>query len=163
MLFLGSLFCLLLTARYSQMYTSGRVPGWCMPYLAKDVGGGGPACSDVCSLGPDYSVKASSLGVIQDNVRQIQSEILSNGPVFAAFWVYTDFMAYTGGVYSASKEALAQGKTGGHAVMMVGWGTDKETGQDYWLLQNSWSEKWGDKGRFKIKRGVDECGIESLG
>jgi cathepsin B len=26
---------------------------------------------------------------------------------------------------------------------------------------NSWNEGWGDKGMFKILRGVDECGIES--
>jgi hypothetical protein len=35
------------------------------------------------------------------------------------------------GVYAATAEAKAAGKTGGHAVMMVGWGTDA-VGGDYW-------------------------------
>jgi hypothetical protein len=35
------------------------------------------------------------------------------------------------GVYKVSAEAKAAGKTGGHAVMMVGWGTDA-VGGDYW-------------------------------
>ena len=35
----------------------------------------------------------------------------------------------------------------------------------YWLCANSWTEKWGDKGFFKIARGANklgnsECGIQ---
>ena len=47
---------------------------------------------------------------------------------------------------------------GGHAVEMIGWGT--ENGTPYWLIKNSWNDQWGDKGTFKIKRGNNECGIE---
>lgn len=47
----------------------------------------------------------------------------------------------------------------GHAVKIIGWGTEK--GVDYWLVANSWNTNWGDDGFFKIRRGTDECGIES--
>jgi hypothetical protein len=30
-----------------------------------------------------------------------------------------------------------------------------------WLVQNSWTSKWGDAGFFKIARGINACGIES--
>ena len=48
---------------------------------------------------------------------------------------------------------------GGHAVKIVGFGV--EGGVDYWLVANSWNSGWGDNGFFKIKKGVNECGIEA--
>lgn len=27
-----------------------------------------------------------------------------------------------------------------HAVILVGWGTDKVSGEDYWVVKNSWSK-----------------------
>lgn len=32
---------------------------------------------------------------------------------------------------------------------------------DYWLIANSYSPHWGMHGLFKIRRGTNECGIES--
>ncbi|KAL1422079.1 hypothetical protein MTO96_003887 [Rhipicephalus appendiculatus] len=76
-------------------------------------------------------------------------------PVEADFTVYDDFLSYKSGVYQAhSTKAL-----GGHAIRLLGWGT--ENGVPYWLAANSWSERWGDKGYFKIRRGNNECGIEN--
>jgi len=48
-----------------------------------------------------------------------------------------------------------------HAVQLVGYGTDKETGQDYWLVRNSWTSLWGEKGYIRILREEDApCGID---
>jgi cathepsin L len=48
-----------------------------------------------------------------------------------------------------------------HAVMLVGYGTDASSGQDYWIVKNSWSKFWGDDGYIKIRRGGNDCGIAS--
>lgn len=33
--------------------------------------------------------------------------------------------------------------------------------KSYWIVDNSWNTYWGDRGYFKILKGVNECGIES--
>jgi cathepsin F len=47
-----------------------------------------------------------------------------------------------------------------HALLLVGYGTDN--GKDYWLVKNSWGEKWGDKGYFRLLRGQGKCGVNLL-
>merc|ERR1711907_348141 len=89
------------------------------------------------------------------SVAQMQTELMTNGPLAVAFTVYSDFPTYKSGVYKHTTGSML----GGHAVEMVGWGT--EDGEDYWLIKNSWNEEWGDGGLFKIARGVNECGIEN--
>lgn len=47
-----------------------------------------------------------------------------------------------------------------HAVLVSGYGTTEE-GHDYWLVKNTWSSLWGDKGYIKIARGPKDCGIKT--
>ena len=39
-----------------------------------------------------------------------------------------------------------------HGVLAVGYGHDKTTGLDYWLVKNSWNTTWGENGYFKLKK-----------
>jgi cathepsin B len=87
-------------------------------------------------------------------VKQIMAEIMTNGPVEAAFDVYEDFTTYKSGVYQHTTGDLL----GGHAVKIIGWGVDN--GTPYWIIANSWNPSWGLNGFFWMLRGSDECGIE---
>ena len=86
------------------------------------------------------------------------------------FKVYDDFMMYKSGVYhhtGALKSQLASGsfdpfELTNHAVLLVGYGTDVATGEKYWTIKNSWGTGWGEGGYFRIRRGVDECAVESI-
>lgn len=118
-----------------------------------------PVCESKCSEA-GYSgtyatdkLKASKAYAVR-GVSQIQTDLMTHGPMYVAFTVYGDFETYKSGVYKHT----TGGFLGGHAVELVGWGT--ESGEDYWLIKNSWNEEWGDEGFFKIARGVNECGIE---
>lgn len=51
---------------------------------------------------------------------------------------------YAGGVYSSNKENDNPSTYDlNHAVVLVGYGTDEETEEDYWLIRNSWRPTWG--------------------
>ena len=99
-----------------------------------------------------YKSKLFSIKWLMDP-EAIKEDIYNNGPVNTGFMVYEDFRNYQGGVYKHTEGELL----GGHAVKIIGWG--KEDDQEYWIVQNSWSEKWGENGFFRIAMG--ECGIDS--
>jgi len=136
---------------------TGLLTDSCFPYGAG--GGNAPACETKCADGSPFTrTKAKSVGAI-NGVENMQKELMTNGPVQVAFKVYKSFMSYKSGVYSKHFWELLP--EGGHAVKVIGWGT--ESGTDYWLVANSWDTTWGDEGLFKIKRGTNECGIETMG
>merc|ERR1712048_25176 len=136
------------------------VPDACFPYSAGQ--GTAPKCPNSCVDGESWAsakVKAKTAYAIK-GVVNMQKEIMTNGPIQVAFKVYKSFMSYKSGVYK--KHVYEILPEGGHAVKIVGWGT--ESGTDYWWVANSWgTTKWGLEGYFKISRGDDQCGIETMG
>ncbi|CAP35379.1 Protein CBG17827 [Caenorhabditis briggsae] len=67
----------------------------------------------------------SSAYYVGRNFSVIQTEIMTNGPVEASFTVYEDFYIYKKGVYQYTAGEVL----GGHAIKIIGWGT--ENGTDY--------------------------------
>lgn len=96
-------------------------------------------------------------------------ELVRNGPVAVGIMVYQDFMSYKRGVYHHTEHRLSNGLTDftpfeetSHAVLVVGYGVDGQSGDKYWIVKNSWGPQWGQQGYIWIRRGTDECGIESM-
>mmetsp|Transcript_11772 Transcript_11772/g.17268 ORF Transcript_11772/g.17268 Transcript_11772/m.17268 type:complete len:105 (+) Transcript_11772:555-869(+) len=47
-----------------------------------------------------------------------------------------------------------------HTVYTIGYGTDEETGKDYWLVRNTWGPFWGEEGTIRLERTEEpNCGI----
>jgi len=129
------------------MEKKGIVTDSCFPYTAGK--GTEATCATKCADGSAWTKYSCVSGstVKATTVSEIKSEIYANGPMETGFNVYADFMSYESGVYQHVTGALE----GGHAVKIVGWGT--EGGLDYWLCANSWNTTWGIDGFFKIKQG----------
>jgi len=142
---------------WKYIQNTGLVTDACFPYGAGN--GTAPTCATKCVDSESFTrTKATSAYAI-NGVTNMQKEIMTHGPIQIAFKVYKSFMSYKSGVYSKHFWELLP--EGGHAVKVVGWGT--ESGTDYWIVANSWDTTWGLEGFFKIKRGNDECGLETMG
>jgi len=111
------------------------------------------SCVDGSNWSNDIQTVSSVYGI--NSVADAQKEIMTYGPIEACFDVYEDLLNYKSGVYIYDGHSSY---LGGHCVKISGWGV--EGGQPYWLVNNSWTTYWGDKGYFKIQRGTDMCGIE---
>jgi C1A family cysteine protease len=69
------------------------------------------------------------------------------------------FQTYKSGVLNSTE----CGTKIDHAVLAVGYGTDADSGLDYWLVKNSWATVWGDQGYIKlaIVDGEGICGVQT--
>jgi len=142
----------------------------CVPYVSGN--GSVPKCSDkedMCTNSTDSNLqlyRVLNYSQVGDfiypgrHIAAIMEALYEDGPVDATFNIFADFYNYAGGVYRHTEGAYE----GLHSVKIIGWGVETygSNNTDYWLVQNSWGD-WGPyNGYFKILRGVDECGIESL-
>jgi cathepsin B len=151
-----------LGSAWSYLKNTGIVTDTCFPYGAahwKETGVT-PACRSSCADSEAWKKQKAASAYAIHGVTNMQKDIMTHGPIQVAFMVYNSFMSYKTGVYQKLRFEFMP--KGGHAVKIIGWGTEK--GTDYWHVANSWgTTKWGDQGFFKIKRGVNECGIETQG
>ncbi len=103
------------------------------------------------------------------NELAIMEEIKNNGPVCSIIIVLNpsneptyNFYRYKSGVYGANWTHVPEQNDGFHAINIIGWGSEEVGGamQKYWLCRNSWGDKHGINGFFKIIRGRNFCFVE---
>ena len=86
-------------------------------------------------------------------VDDLKHELANSGVLLTSFYVPSDFVSYfysnPRGIYPIGGRAAGTTvqTVGGHAVEIVGWGVSG--GRDYWIVKNSYSTSWGDRGYFK--------------
>ena len=85
------------------------------------------------------------------------------GPVSIAIDArFRSFQFYKKGVYT-STECCQYPSCLDHGVLAVGYGVDKESKAEYWLIKNSWGATWGDEGYIKIARNeFNMCGVATF-
>ena len=124
------------------------------PYKGRD---------DKCHFNKD-TVGATLSGYVDvktGDENALREAVATMGPISVAIDVKDKFMLYKEGIYvdkSCSSKEL------NHGVLLVGYGTNSTSPnakvRDYWIVKNSWSEKWGENGYIKMARNQKNmCGI----
>ncbi|XP_047321535.1 cysteine protease RD19A-like [Impatiens glandulifera] len=125
------------------------------PYTGKD---GGACKFDKKKI----AASVANFSVVSLDEDQIAANLVKNGPLAVAInAVY--MQTYIGGVscpYICSKRL-------DHGVLLVGYGSSgyapiRMKEKPYWIIKNSWGENWGEGGYYKICRGRNVCGVDSL-
>jgi len=119
------------------------------PYEAED---------DVCRYNPKNrgAVDSGFVDIPSGNEAKLMAAVATVGPVSIAIDAsHESFQFYSKGVYN---EPECSSDDLDHGVLVVGYGTEK--GKDYWIVNNSWSEKWGDNGFIRMVRNrKNQCGV----
>lgn len=152
---------------WKYMADTGIVSDACFPYSSGN--GTTTPCVHTCADTESFTASKHKAKTYYRliSIENIQRDILLHGPVQTGFRVYKSFMSYKSGIYQRSWWNFLDPIMGGHAVKIVGWGTDENKKDrhgrptDYWIVANSWDTTWGEDGYFKIKKGVNMCGIEN--
>lgn len=107
------------------------------PYLRRD--------NETCKsmnlhlFGPITSFQTLDSG----NETLLKIILAQQGPISVAIDAsLRSFQSYQSGIYYD----INCSKNINHAVLLVGYGTDLRTMRDYWILKNSYGEKWGERG-----------------
>lgn len=124
------------------------------PYIAKD--------DQDCKYNAEYN-SANDTGfmdITSGSEKDLMKAVASVGPVSVAIDAgHQSFQFYQSGIYyepACSSEELD------HGVLVVGYGFEgeDEDGKKFWIVKNSWSEKWGENGYVKMaKDRKNHCGI----
>ncbi|KAG6464167.1 hypothetical protein O3G_MSEX014328 [Manduca sexta] len=97
------------------------------------------------------------VNVTSRNARALKAAIRGNGPAVVIIdSKLQSFRFYKDGVLEDNSCGRRLSQVN-HAVLAVGWG--ETNGKDYFILKNSWSEGWGDKGYVKLAAELNTCGV----
>ncbi|KAL5197145.1 hypothetical protein ABZP36_000657 [Zizania latifolia] len=99
----------------------------------------------------------------RDDDAQIRAALVWSGPL--AVGLNAAFMqTYVGGV---SCPLVCPRALVNHGVLLVGYGERGFSAlrlgyRPYWIIKNSWGEAWGEQGYYRLCRGRNVCGVDSM-
>jgi len=98
-----------------------------------------PPCTDACT-----NQDETTLG----------TNLAAKGPV--SICVYAEpWQDYMGGVLSS--DCTSDYSSLDHCVQLVGY--NKASGNNYWIIRNSWDTTWGEEGYIYVQIGSNLCGV----
>ena len=152
------------------------IPDECFLYKEKN-----DNCNKIC----DYS-KYKKKYIVNDygyiggfygasNELNMIKELRARGPIIGNIKVPVSFSLYSSGIFSDidyenneddfNRTSMIDNnifyEKVEHTITILGYG--EENGIKFWICRNSYGDDWGEKGYFRVLRGQNSIGIESMG
>jgi cathepsin X len=89
----------------------------------------------------EYGVVGEGMTDLAKRAMMIKKEVYTRGPVACGIQA-TPLKNFMGGEIFSDKNASIMHN---HVVSIVGFGHDKDTKKDYWIVRNSWGQYWAGK------------------
>jgi len=134
---------------YKYVASRGLLAENAWPYKAHE-----QTCPDFSAVPSQAWVHIGGHVTIQNQYDAVMNMLTGHGPVAVGI-AASDFMSYDHGIFHCNSRDVVIN----HGVMLKGFGV--ENGVKYWLVQNSWSVWWGERGHIRIFKREDEdkfCG-----
>ncbi|XP_037484427.1 probable cysteine protease RD19D [Triticum dicoccoides] len=109
------------------------------------------------------AVRVANFTAVPLDEDQMRAALVRGGPL--AVGLNAAFMqTYVGGV---SCPLICPRALVNHGVLLVGYGARGFSAlrlgyRPYWLIKNSWGTQWGEGGYYKLCRGRNVCGVDSM-
>lgn len=109
------------------------------------------------------AVRVTNFTVIPLDEQQMMANLVHRGPL--AVGLNAAFMqTYIKGL---SCPLICPRKWINHGVLLVGYGARGYSilrlgFKPYWIIKNSWGKQWGEQGYYRLCRGHNICGIDSM-
>ena len=143
---------------------NGTLTEECFPYYSSG-GQDIPECPNKCQnssveFKKYYSKNAYAIdNDYQENFYNIvllmMDQLFNEGPITAGFYIYEDFDIFSKTISKCKNDIYSydgiSSFKGGHAIAIVGYGLLNN--KFFWLIQNSWGDKWCDNGFIKMEIG----------
>ncbi|UCD13012.1 MAG: right-handed parallel beta-helix repeat-containing protein [Thermoplasmatales archaeon] len=92
-------------------------------------------------------VKIEEWGWIENDIDSIKRALVEHGPLVIHMLIRTDFLYYTGGIYTPR---IYYPVLGCHLMTLIGY----DDNQEYWIVKNSIDENWGEEGYIRVSYGA---------
>jgi len=137
------------------MHRGGLASEWTYPYLSYQ-GRDFNCLFDNTTTVPVVPLKGYHKLPSNDQ-NSLLNAVATSGPIAVSVDA-SQWSSYESGVFNGCNQVNPDID---HAVVLVGYGTDATTNQDYWLIRNSWSPSWGEDGYIRIYRSTKPtCGVD---
>jgi len=105
----------------------------------------------------DELVFISAWKQIASDEDQMAAALVQYGPI--SIGINAGPMQWYHGGIANPWSILCNPKSIDHGVAIVGYGSEP---QKYWKIRNSWGASWGEQGYYRIVRGVNKCGLNTM-